>query len=401
MTSRFRQSTVPLRTTRALLEGSMSKGTFVTLSVIFLTALCIAPPAVLPQVASDQIEQQVDAYLQSEIQLDKLPGLSLAVVRGDKVILTRGFGFADLEKKSPVTPETAFEVGSITKQFTAAAIMLLVEEGRLHLDDPILPYLDGASESWRNITIRHLLTHTSGIGDHTGDPVLKEKRKTQFLDPKDVLLVMGAKKLEFQPGEKHSYSNTNYFLLGLIVTKVSGQPYSRFMEERIFKPLGMTSTRLTDGKAAPDLAQGYKTSGAKVDYIHSTSEGGLISTVLDLAKWVMALDAGKVVRKESLGQMLTPLTLNNGNHVGYGFGWIINTDKSSGKAIIEHGGFTYGFSNFITRLPTEKLTVIALTNSDRGYTRFYTRGIAALYAPWLKEYWAEDELAFREKQKKR
>src|SRR5678816_4056252 len=127
---------------------------------------------------------------------------------------------------------------------------------------------------------------------------------------------MGAKKLEFQPGEKHSYSNTNYFLLGLIVTKVSGRPYSQFMEERIFKPLGMRSTRLTDGKAAPDLAQGYKTSGAKVDYIHSTSEGGIISTVLDLAKWVMDLDAGKVVSKGSLAQMLTPLTLNNGNHVG-------------------------------------------------------------------------------------
>jgi len=334
------------------------------------------------------------------MQMDKLPGLSLAVLKGGKVILTRGLGFADLEKKTPVTPETAFEVGSITKQFTAAAIMLLVEDGKLHLDDPIVPYLDGASESWRSITIRHLLTHTSGIGDHTGDPVLKEKRKTQFLDPKDVLQVMGAKKLEFEPGEKHSYSNTNYFLLGLIVTKISGRPYSQFMAERIFKPLGMRSTRLTNGKAAPDLAQGYKTTGAKTDYINSTSEGGLISTVLDLAKWVMALDAGKVIKKESLAQVLTPLTLNNGNHVGYGFGWIINSDKSSGNPIIEHGGFTYGFSNFITRLPTDGLTVIALTNSDRGYARFYTRGIAALYSPWSKEYWADDELVFREKRKK-
>lgn len=352
-------------------------------------------------VSNDTIERQVDAYLQSEMKIDKVPGLSLAIVRAGKIILAHGDGFADLKSKKLATADTAYEVGSITKQFTAAAVMLLVEAGKLHLDDPILTYLDGASESWNKITIRHLLTHASGIKDHTQVTELKEKRKKQFLDPREVLHVMGAKSLDFQPGEKHAYCNTNYFLLGLIITKVSGQPYARFMSERIFEPLGMSATRLTEGKAAPDLAQGYKYSGEKVDYINSTAEGGIISTVLDLAKWETALDAGQVLKRESLEQVLTPLTLNDGKRVGYGFGWIINTDKGSGKAVIEHGGFTYGFSNFITKLPSEQLTVIVLTNSDRGHTRFYTRGIAALYAPWLKEYWARDELDFREKHNKR
>jgi CubicO group peptidase (beta-lactamase class C family) len=351
--------------------------------------------------ADADIEQRVDDYLRSEMQMDKIPGLSLTVMRDEKVLLTRNIGFADVGGKKPVTPDTAFEIGSLTKQFTAAAIMLLAEDHKLKLDDPIKAYIQDAPESWNKITIRNLLTHTSGIIDHTGIPQLKAKRMKQFLDPKEVLRVLATKPLEFQPGDKHAYTNTNYFLLGLIVTQASGQPYSHFMAERIFGPIGMSSTRLTDGKAAPDLAQGYKSTGKKVDYINSTSEGGIISTSKDLVKWLIAFDAGQVIKKESLAQVLTPLTLNDGRRVGYGFGWILNEDKPSGNAVIEHGGFTYGFSNFITRLPSEQqLTVIVLTNSDRGYTRFYTRGIAAIYAPWLKDYWARDELGFRDEQKK-
>ena len=350
---------------------------------------------------STTIERKIDSYLQSEMQMDNLPGISLAVIHSGKVILTRNIGFADKEAKKPITSETAFEIGSLTKQFTAAATMLLVEEEKLSLNDRILSYVDSTSGNWSAITVRQLLTHTSGIKDYTGVKELKKKMKQEFLDPKEVIQVMQALPLNFQPGEKHGYSNTNYFLLGLIITRVSGQPYQKFMEDRIFRPTGMISTRLTNGKAAPDLAQGYKYTGEKADYMKVTSDGGIISTSADLITWMNAFFGGKVIKKESLAEVLTPLTLNSGDHVDYGLGWIVTTDKFSGKELIQHGGFTYGFSNYITRLPTEDLTIIILTNSDRGYTRFYTKGIAAIYAPWLRDYWANDELDFREKKRKK
>jgi CubicO group peptidase (beta-lactamase class C family) len=347
------------------------------------------------------IEKQVNDYLQTEMRTDSVPGLSIAVVRAGKVVFAAGFGMGDVENKKPALPETAYEIGSITKQFTATATMMLVEEGKIHLDDPVTEYIRGAPDAWKRITIRNLLTHTSGIAEHTKIPELEEKRKREFLDPEEVVNVVGAKPLQFQPGERHVYCNTNYFLLGLIITRVVGSPYSQFMSGRIFTPLGMRSTRLTDGKGAPDLAQGYRSKGGKADYIRSTSEGGIISTVLDLAKWITAYQSGRVLKKQTIEQMWTPLTLNDGRRVGYGFGWIVNIDKTTGNTVIEHGGFTHGFSNFLSLLPSEQLAVIVLTNSDKGYTRFYSRGVAAIYAPWLKEYWARDELDFREKQNKK
>jgi D-alanyl-D-alanine carboxypeptidase len=388
-------------------EEAMKRKLLIILLGLTLPTLAIARNgqenlnATSASTSREALEKRIDDYLQAEMRIDKIPGLSIVVVGDGKVLLMHGYGLANHESKKPVTPETAFEVGSITKQFTATAIMLLVEQGRLKLDDPITKNLDNAPAAWNGITVRHLLTHTSGIPDFTKLGEFKQKWKnSQLIASQELLQVLRAKPLEFIPGKKSVYGNSNYHLLGMIVEKVSGQGYKQFMAENIFKPLGMNTTRVTDGQAAADLAQGYETSGSKANYIKAFGEGGIVSTAQDLAKWAAALDSARLLKQESLEQMRTGLILNDGRRIGYGFAFIINRDRSTGNKIIEHGGFSFGFSNFMTRLALEKLTVFVLTNSDKGYARFYSRGVAALYAPWFKEFWASDEIDYREQHKK-
>ena len=340
------------------------------------------------------LEQRVDEYLQGEMKMDSVPGLSIMIMRDGKVLLARGYGFAQLETRLPAKPETVFELGSMTKQFTATAVMMLVEQGRIKLDDPITKYLANVPELWGQITVRHLLTHTSGIEEWTKLSELNEWKK-QFIPHATIVRVLASKPLTFRPGEKHVYCNSNYYLLGLIIEQASGQTYAQFMTEHIFSPLHMNATRISDARPATALAQGYDRGGGKVDYIKVFSDGGIVSSALDLAKWATAFDSEQLLTQESRKQMWTALTLNDGRRVGYGFGFLVNRDKETGNEIIEHGGFTFGFSNFLTRLPTEKLTVVILSNSNKGYARFYSRGVAALYAPWFKTFWAGDELEFR------
>lgn len=320
----------------------------------------------------------IDDYIIAQLQRLHIPGASLAIVRDGKVIKAQGYKLANFELKAPATKETVYEIGSNTKQFTAAAIMMLVEEGKVRLEDSITKYFPEAPQAWRAITIRHLLSHTSGIQNHVAVShwldVFRTNLAFETSPPRDELLKMFFKlPLEFQPGETWAYDNTGYYLLGVIIEKASGQSYWQFLDERIFKPLGMNATRSTDPKPiVPNRASGYEW---KNDHFENRpvllpaiafSAGSLLSTVGDMAKWDAALYTEKLLKKSSLDQIWTAATMNDGvvAPFNYGFGWFI--DSYHGHRLVQHSGGTPGFSSVIYRFIDDKLTIIVLTNhSDR------------------------------------
>ena len=321
---------------------------------------------------------QIDDYLVAQMQRLHIPGASLAIVRDGRTIKAQGYGFANLELKAAATKDTVYEIGSNTKQFTAAAIMMLVEQGKVRLEDPITKYFPEAPQGWRNITIRHLLTHTSGIQNHVAVPhwldVFRTDLAFETTPTRDELLKMFFRlPLEFQPGESWAYDNTGYYLLGFVIQKASSQSYWQFLDDRIFKPLGMTATRNTDPQPiVPNRASGYEW---KNDHFENRpvllptiafSAGSLLSTVEDMAKWDASLNTEKLLKKSSLDQMWTAAMTRDGKDApfNYGFGWFI--DSYHGHHLVQHSGGTPGFSSVIYRFLDDKLTIIVLTNhSDR------------------------------------
>ena len=266
---------------------------------------------------------QIAGYIATQMQRLHIPGVSLAIVRDGRVIKAQGYGFANLELKAPATKETVYEIGSNTKQFTAAAIMMLVEEGKIHLDDSITKYFPEAPEAWRSITIRHLLTHTSGIQNHVAVPhwldVFKTNLAYETAPARDELLKMFFKlPLEFQPGETWAYDNTGYYLLGIVIEKASGKSYWQFLDERIFKPLRMNATRNTDPQPiVPNRASGYEWKNDHFENrpvllpVIAFSAGSLLSTAEDMAKWDAALYAEKLLKNPvsiRFGPLLQPMT---------------------------------------------------------------------------------------------
>jgi len=308
----------------------------------------------------------VDDLMREAMRQHPIPGAALAIIRDGQTVKTAAYGMASLEPRAPATPETAFEIGSVTKQFTAAAILLLAQEGKLSVDDNIPRHLKGAPESWSRITIRHLLTHTSGLKNYTGlDGFELARRMTQ----EQFIAQIAAWPPDFQPGEKWAYCNTGYNLLGYIIENVSGTSYRDFLERKIFAPLGMSATALRDPRAVlPSRAAGYETNRAgqfvsrNPDLTDVFSAGALVSTVGDLARWNAALNADVILTAASRAQMWTPVRLNGGTAHPYGFGWFL--EPWHGHADIGHSGSTSGFSASLQRFPEAGLAVILLTNSD-------------------------------------
>ncbi len=337
-----------------------------------------------PCFAQDGVASKVDAFVESEMQRQRIPGVSLAVVKDGQIILAKGYGYANLEHQVRVKPETIFQSGSMGKQFTATAVMMLVEEGKINLDERISKYLGDVPETWRDITVRHLLTHTAGLTDYpddfdfrrdyTEDELLK---RAQAITP------------AFKPGEKWQYSNLGYVTLGILIHKVSGKFYGDLLQERIFKPLGMTTARIiSEADIIPNRAAGYhfvKNELKNQDWVsptlNTTADGALYFTVLDLAKWDGALYSEKLLKKSSLDQMWTPVRLNNNRTTDYGFGWSLS--QINGHRIIEHGGAWQGFTSYIARYADDKLTVIVLDNLAGGNCGKIARHVAAIYNPEL------------------
>jgi D-alanyl-D-alanine carboxypeptidase len=323
---------------------------------------------------------QVDDYIKAQMQERRIPGVALEIVQSNRTVKIASYGLANVELQAPVTAETAFEIGSITKQFTAACILLLAQEGRISVEAKISRHLKNTPAAWQDITVRHLLTHTSGLKSYTGLDGFELRR---HLSQAQFIQAIGAYPLEFQPGESWKYCNTGYNLLGFIIENISGEGYWDFLSEKILQPLGMTATT----NRHPSLIIGNRAAGYEqtnhvwinrdYDLTDVFSAGAIISTIGDLARWNASLDAGTLLDGRSREQMWTPTKLNNGTATSYGFGWRI--ERVDGHSNIGHGGSTSGFSASIQRFPDDHLAVIILSNTDEQIASTMAKRVARFF----------------------
>lgn len=313
----------------------------------------------------------IDSIAQAALRDGPVAGMSIAVVRNGKILVSKGYGFADIENQVPATPQTVYRIGSITKQFTAAGIMQLVESGKLSLDDEITKYLPDYPEQGHHVLIRHLLNHTSGIRSYTSlGPEWTSKIRLDL--PHDSLVALFATKpFDFAPGDEWRYDNSGYYLLGMILERVSGERYGTYLQEHIFDPLGLKSTYYCDvSPILPHRAQGYETQRGvlrNADYLSMSqpfAAGSLCSTTGDLATWTAALSGGRVVSATSYARMSTPDTLNSGKRLDYGYG--LGTGALGSHKLVSHSGGINGFLSVLNHFPQDSLIVVVLTNTEAG-----------------------------------
>lgn len=331
--------------------------------LLLLASTCLAQDNV------SRMEQVVQSYVDSK----QFMGATL-VARDGKVLLSKGYGFANLEWGVANSPATKFRLGSITKQFTATCILLLEERGKLKVDDPVKKYMNDAPAAWDKVTIFNLLTHTSGIPSFTGFP---DYASTEAIatTPEKLVARFRDKPLEFQPGEKWNYSNSGYVLLGYLIEKISQQSYSEFVQENIFTPLGMKDSGY-DSNSAIILhrASGYSPSAkgtihaGYIDMSIPFSAGSLYSTTEDLLRWEQGLMGGKLLSAAALAKMTTPFKND------YAFGLAVHA--VNGHKVIEHGGGIEGFNTEIAYYPEDKLTVVVLANLNGGVPETIANALA-------------------------
>ena len=338
-----------------------------------------APPPAAAVASHEEIETRADAYLAAQSKVNGFSGAVL-VARAGTRLYSKGFGWANAEWNVPNTSKTKFRLGSITKQFTATAVLRLQEQGKLKVQDPICTYLSRCPETWKTVTIHHLLTHTSGIPSYTSSP---EYGKTMMMPKTPEQMVEGFRELplEFQPGERFKYNNSGYFLLGLIVEKVSGRKYENVLRAEIFDPLGMADSGYDwSAPVLPRRAAGYQrrdsglVNAPYLDMQQPFSAGSLYSTVDDLLLWDQALYTDTVLPASAREAMFTPFK------DGYAYGWTITPPEkaASGKRQVGHGGGINGFSTMITRVPDDRLVVIVLANVDNVNTGAIARDVTAI-----------------------
>jgi CubicO group peptidase (beta-lactamase class C family) len=317
----------------------------------------------------------MDQIVQSYVTNRQFMGTAL-VARGGQVLFSKGYGSANLEWEIPNTPNTKFRLGSVTKQFTAASILLLEERGKLAVTDPVKKYLPDAPPAWDNITIYNLLTHTSGIPNFTGFP---DYPKLEPFPAKPIELVarFRDKPLDFEPGEKWNYSNSGFVLLGYLIEKISGDTYEKFVQDNIFTPLAMKDSGYDSNSAViAHRASGYvsgKNGIENAGFIHMSiphGAGALYSTTEDLLKWEQGLFGGKLLKPASLEKMTTPFKNN------YAFG--IGVETVAGHKVISHGGGIEGFNTELDYYPDDKLAVVVLGNLNGGAPGDIAKKLAAL-----------------------
>jgi CubicO group peptidase (beta-lactamase class C family) len=347
------------------------------------------------------ISKAIDIYVNEQLSENGIPGVSLAVVQDGKVVYAKGYGYANIEHEVAAKPETVYQLASVSKQFTAAGVMLLVEDGKIELDKPINTYLTDAPETWQAITVRQILNHTAGLGDYGADfDLLQPKTEEEMLN------TIYQSELMFEPGSKFSYSNFGYIILSILVTKVSGQSFGDFMTERIFAPLDMTATMLiTERDIVMNRAQGYQLEVSEDNQpsvknqswvnpsLNVLGDGAFYSTVLDMAKWDAALYGSNILSEESKEILWKPLTLSNGDSWpvadAYGMGWSVGS--VNGHAFVEHSGGWQGFSTHFLRFVDDRLTVVVLANLDVAGSSGIARHVAGLVNPDLTLQPMEDK----------
>lgn len=326
-------------------------------------------PAAERSAVQASITQQLDA-ISSSFYKSNEPGATVIVTKAGKTLLRKGYGLASVAEKRAMQADDVMRLGSVSKQFTAVGILMLMEEGKLSLSDNIQKFFPDYPESGKKITVEHLLTHTAGIPNYTNKPgFVSTIAKDMTVD--EMIASFKNDPLEFEPGSTWNYSNSGYFVLGAIIEKVSGLPYAKFVEQRIFVPLGMKNTayegyeRSQHSHAAGHApgANGFEPS-RKISMTLPYAAGSLTSTVDDLAVWDAAISAGKLLKVSSWKRAFTNYKLTNGKNTDYGYGWSIG--ELEGSTMISHGGGINGFATFALRLPQEKIYVAVLTNAESG-----------------------------------
>ena len=333
------------------------------LPLLMLLSVSAAATAQDAQAVREMDELLSKAYPPNE------PGAAVIVVKDGKTVLRKGYGMADLELGVKVEPDMVFRLGSVTKQFTSAAILMLAERGKLSVTDDITKFLPDYPTKGRTITVEHLLTHTSGIKSYTSLPAWpalwrKDMSVAEMID------LFKNEPADFAPGEQWLYNNSGYTLLGAIIEKVSGQTYEEFVRKNIFEPLGMTHSYYdSTTRVIPRRVPGYSRSAEGVienaKYLSMTqpyAAGSLLSNVDDLALWDAALYTEKVVKQESLRRAFTPCVLKDGTSVSYGYGWMLA--QYEGHPIVAHNGGIHGFSTIVLRMPEDRAYIALLTNRD-------------------------------------
>ena len=356
------------------------------IGISFVIAIVFGAPTVLSQVTppgkSEDLAARMDR-VSAEVYKPDVPGAAIIVVRNGEVIFRKGYGVANLELSVPIKPEMVFRLASVTKQFTAVAILMLAEQGKLSLQDDITKFLPNYPTSGKRITVENLLTHTSGIKDYFEN--LWPARMREDYRPEKLTEFFKSDPLDFEPGTKESYSNSNYVLLGLIIEKLSGKEYGRFIEDNIFQPLGMKHSYYERvQQVIPNRVSGYARVGdgyVNAPYVSVQqlyAAGALCSNVDDLAIWDAATYSDKLLRASSWQRIFTPYKLANGETSAYGFGWAISTFE--GRAIAVHTGGIPGFTTYVLRIAADHIYVAILAN-DRTMAiqpEYVARRLAAI-----------------------
>lgn len=366
-------------------------------AAILATALCACgsnekstPPTdvtAATTVISSATLADIDSYVQAQMATQRIPGLTLLVASNGTPILQKGYGLANIELKQAATSDTIYHIGSVTKQFAAAGIMLLVQDGKLSLDQHIAQLFPTAPPGWKDITVRQLLQHTAGFPRDYQDALASQYDPQHHYTLDELISLMGTIPLVTAPGAAHSYSNLGYFLVGMVIEKVSGQPYFDFLQRRIFTPLGMSTAALVTAPPAPGTeASGYIwDNGWQPENAlfpgDDDAAGGLRMSAPDLAKWDAALYGERILTSQSRAAMWAPAVLNDGSSAQYGMGWV--PDAINGHPYVWHNGHVQGFHTQFERHYREGLTVIVFSNQGDALPERISAGVVARINPVL------------------
>jgi len=332
-------------------------------------------------VAAPAYSDEVDDFVRATMEKHNTPGMAIAVIRDGEPDRVEGYGLANIELDVPVTPATIFQTASVGKQFTAAGILALAEEGKLKLDDPLTLHFPSAPATWQGITIRHLLTHTSGISD-SSDHLYVELR--DYTEEEHLQIAMQLP-LEFAPGSQWSYCNTGYIILGVLTSKLTGMHWSAFLKQRILEPAGMTTARvISEADIIKNRADGYERNEEgelrNQEWVppsdNTLADGSLYVTARDMVAWDAALRERRLLSEASYDAWWTPVSLGDGITYPYGFGWSLSEQR--GRRLIEHGGSWQGFRSAIARYVDDKLTVVVLANAAGTPTEAIAHEIAGM-----------------------
>lgn len=361
-------------------EPSLKNLQLATLGIACLMALPLADAD--PRADTDPPADAVARLVRAEMQKQHIPGVALLVSRNGQPIRAEGYGLSNVELQVAVKPETIFQSGSVGKQFTATAVMMLVEAGKVGLEDPLTRFFPEAPAWWKDVTVRELLSHTGGFTDYPDDFDMRKDYSEE-----DLLKIVGAIPPAYAPGTKWSYSNLGYLTLGILIHRVTGEFYGDFLQRRIFKPLDMSTTRIiSEADIIPNRSAGYRWVGGQLKnqewvspLLNTTADGSLYFSVLDLAKWDAALYTEKLLRRASLQQMWRVAALRDGkpNAGHYGYGWFIGNKQ--GHHVVEHEGQWQGFETQISRYVDDGLTVVVLTNLAQAQPERIADEVAAIY----------------------